>query len=180
MKIRVYLDNCTYNRPFDDQTQIKLSLEADAKRYIQLLILEKSIDLVCSYVNRFENNKNPQYANKKAINEFFHNAVLYIDYTLSDVVEKRAISIKQSGIKTVDAFHISCALEGNCNYFITTDKLLLKFTNKDIIICDPIQFLDYLWRNIKCVILPLLWKKESLFFLKALEFLKQNYSFLPY
>ena len=58
-KLRVYLDNCSYNRPFDDQTQIKIALETDAKRYIQQLIVDKSIDLVYSYVNRLENNDNP-------------------------------------------------------------------------------------------------------------------------
>jgi len=44
-KIKVYLDNCTYNRPFDDQTQIKITLETEAKRHIQRLITEKVIDL---------------------------------------------------------------------------------------------------------------------------------------
>ena len=35
-KYRVYLDNCAYNRPFDDQTHIKIALETEAKRHIQL------------------------------------------------------------------------------------------------------------------------------------------------
>lgn len=30
-KIRVYLDNCCFNRPYDDQSQIKINLEAQAK-----------------------------------------------------------------------------------------------------------------------------------------------------
>lgn len=30
-KIRVYLDNCTYNRPYDDQLQTKIELETRAK-----------------------------------------------------------------------------------------------------------------------------------------------------
>lgn len=31
--MRVYLDNCSFNRPFDDQTQIKISLETEAKLF---------------------------------------------------------------------------------------------------------------------------------------------------
>ena len=143
-KIKVYLDNCAYNRPFDDQTQIKIALEAEAKRYIQRLIIEKNIDLVYSYVSRFENNRNPHATNKKAIDEFFKNATVYIDHTHFQSVESRAIAIMQSGIKTADAFHISCAIEFGCNYFITTDKPLLKYTNDEIIICNPILFLEYL------------------------------------
>jgi len=143
-KIKVYLDNCAYNRPFDDQTQIKITLETEAKRHIQRLITEKVIDLVYSYVNRFENNKNPHPANKKSINEFFKNAASYIDHTHSNNVEKRVVVIRQSGIKTADAFHLSCAIDGECDYFITTDKPLLNFTDKKIIICNPIQFIDYM------------------------------------
>ena len=33
--IKIYLDNCCYNRPFDDQTYLKISLEAQAKLQIQ-------------------------------------------------------------------------------------------------------------------------------------------------
>ena len=29
--MRVYLDNCCYNRPFDDQNQLKVRLETIAK-----------------------------------------------------------------------------------------------------------------------------------------------------
>ncbi|GHT87315.1 hypothetical protein FACS1894137_14420 [Spirochaetia bacterium] len=47
--VRVYIDNCSYNRPYDDQNQIKIALEAQAKLYIQRLITEKKLDLVFSF-----------------------------------------------------------------------------------------------------------------------------------
>ena len=39
----VYLDNCTYNRPFDDQSHLRISLETQAKLYIQSLIKDNQI-----------------------------------------------------------------------------------------------------------------------------------------
>ena len=42
-KIKVYLDNCSYNRPFDDQKQLRISLETQAKLYIQSLIVNVTI-----------------------------------------------------------------------------------------------------------------------------------------
>ncbi len=30
-RLKIYLDNCCYNRPYDDQSQLKVSLEAQAK-----------------------------------------------------------------------------------------------------------------------------------------------------
>ena len=40
--MRIYLDNCCFNRPYDNQAQIRISLEAQAKLYIQNLIRQKS------------------------------------------------------------------------------------------------------------------------------------------
>jgi hypothetical protein len=37
-----------------------------------------------------------------------------------------------------------CAIEDHCDYFITTDKPLLRYTTPLITICTPVQFLDYL------------------------------------
>ena len=36
--VRVYLDNCAYNRPYDSQTQMRIELETQAKLRIQRLI----------------------------------------------------------------------------------------------------------------------------------------------
>lgn len=33
--MRIYLDNCCYNRPFDEQTQLRIRLETEAKLAIQ-------------------------------------------------------------------------------------------------------------------------------------------------
>jgi predicted nucleic acid-binding protein len=143
VKIKVYLDNCAYNRPFDDQTQIKIMLETEAKRHIQRLIVEKKIELVYSFINRFENSKNKKPLNRNSISSFFTNAVLYIDHTSAVSVGKRAVEIIKAGIRTKDAYHISCAIESGCRYFITTDKPLLKHKHDAIIICSPVQFLDY-------------------------------------
>jgi len=142
-KLKIYLDNCTYNRPFDDQTQIMIALETEAKRYIQRLIIENKLDLTYSFINRFENSKSKRPLNKYSINGFFINATNYIDHTSANNVNKKAFEIMKNGIKTRDAFHISCAIESGCGYFITTDKKLLKYKNDEIIICNPIQFLDY-------------------------------------
>lgn len=55
--MRVYLDNCCYNRPYDDQTQIRIYLETEAKLYIQDMIKNGGLDLVTSYILEYENGK---------------------------------------------------------------------------------------------------------------------------
>ena len=41
-EIRIYLDNCVFNRPFDEQTSIRIKLETEAELYIQNKIFEKT------------------------------------------------------------------------------------------------------------------------------------------
>jgi hypothetical protein len=62
--MRVYLDNCCFNRPYDDQTQILIKLETEAKLQIQQLILDNEFDLIWSFILHYENNDNP-YSDKK-------------------------------------------------------------------------------------------------------------------
>lgn len=42
--MRVYLDNCCFNRPFDDQSQARVRLEAEARLEIQQRVKDKCSD----------------------------------------------------------------------------------------------------------------------------------------
>lgn len=57
--MRLYLDNCTFNRPFDDQSNIKIVLETEAKLKIQENIRLGIYELAWSYVLDYENSQNP-------------------------------------------------------------------------------------------------------------------------
>ena len=48
--MRLYLDNCCYNRPYDDQSTTTVSLEAQAKLRVQEMIREGEIELVSSFM----------------------------------------------------------------------------------------------------------------------------------
>ena len=143
MKIRVYLDNCTYNRPFDDQSQIRISLETQAKLYIQQLIISKELHLVYSYMSVFENSENPNPEHRISINSFFQNAVEFIDIDKADIIEKNAEVIKATNVKSNDSIHLACAIQGKCEYFITTDDGILRnYRSSDIRVCNPIDFIS--------------------------------------
>lgn len=48
--MNIYLDNCSFNRPFDSQMQLKIFLETQAKLEIQKMIKQNKYDLVWSYI----------------------------------------------------------------------------------------------------------------------------------
>jgi len=66
MKI-VYLDNCTFNRPFDTQERVEVKFEAEAKIHIQDKIRKGELVHVWSYILEFENAINPFPIRKLAI-----------------------------------------------------------------------------------------------------------------
>lgn len=76
--MRIYLDNCCFNRPYDDQSNIRVSLETQAKLYIQDMIRNQKLELVSSYMLRFENEQNPYNMRKQAIAEFIRKIPEYI------------------------------------------------------------------------------------------------------
>ena len=57
--MRVYLDNCCYNRPFDDQSQLKVRLETEAKLFVQQLMRTGAVEYVWSdmLANEVEESK---------------------------------------------------------------------------------------------------------------------------
>ena len=46
--MRVYLDNCCYNRPFDEQAQLRVRLETEAKMEVQSQMRLGSLEYVWS------------------------------------------------------------------------------------------------------------------------------------
>ena len=142
--LRIYLDSCCYNRPYDDQSQIRISLEAQAKIFIQNAVRYGKIELVTSFVLRYENNKNP-YANKRiSIGDFIEKyTTVFVDFDKIAEIKKIAEEIMSTGIKEVDAAHIACAILAD-DYFLTTDHRVLKYRNDKIEIMNPIEFLKVL------------------------------------
>ncbi|MDD5319252.1 MAG: hypothetical protein PHD43_01305 [Methylococcales bacterium] len=60
----IYLDNCCFNRPYDDQSHANIFLETQAKLGIQENSLSGKYQLVWSYILQYENDQNP-YINHK-------------------------------------------------------------------------------------------------------------------
>lgn len=141
MKKKVYLDVCTFNRPFDSQADIRVRLETEAKLEIQTKITEEEIELVWSYVMDFENRANPFDERREAIEKWQKRASL--DVGESPSILKKAELITKNGIRSKDALHIACAVEAGCEYFLTTDDGILNKMKDDtsILVLNPVDFL---------------------------------------
>lgn len=139
--MRVYLDNCCFNRPFDDQSQARVRLEAEAKLEIQQRIVDKGIELAWSYVLDYENQANPFEERREVIARWKTAAVVDVEET--DALVERAREIVGRGLRAKDALHVACALAAGCDFFLTTDDFVVKRMRAfaGIAVMDPTQFI---------------------------------------
>ena len=141
--MRVYLDNCCYNRPYDNQAQVRISLESQAKLHVQDLIREEKLELASSYTLTYENSRNPYEIRRRAIQQFLEDhTTVYVDESFSEQVSALAKEIMSTGVKTADAHHAASAIIAKCDYLLTTDDRLLKYKTDRIRIVDPIDFIQ--------------------------------------
>ncbi|MBW1725119.1 MAG: PIN domain protein [Deltaproteobacteria bacterium] len=139
--MKIYLDNCCFNRPFDDQKQLRIKLETEAKLDIQERIVQGRLELAWSYMLDFENSRNPFQERREQIARW--RAYSKTDIEEDEKVIDIATRVHQHGIKKMDSLHIACAIKAEAEYFLSTDDEILKraIHIQNILITDPIGFI---------------------------------------
>ncbi|MCL0047148.1 PIN domain-containing protein [Thermodesulfovibrionales bacterium] len=122
--MKVYLDNCYFNRPYDDQSRLRIRLEAETKLRIQEEIRNGVYELVWSYILDYENSKNPFRERREQIAK-------WRTYAIRDIQESAEVLglaevLREHEIKKIDSLHIVCAIHAGAGFFLTTDDRILK------------------------------------------------------
>ena len=139
--MRVYLDMCCYNRPYDDQSQFRVALEAQSKLHIQNLIKTGRLELVGSYTLDYELSRNPYEMRRQSISQFIQeNMKAYVGAERAGMIGPMAAEIMKTGVKEKDAYHVAAAVYAGCAFFISTDQRLLKYKSDRIRMVTPIEF----------------------------------------
>ncbi len=138
--MRIYFDNCCFNRPYDDQSSLTIRLETEAKLDIQEKVRTDCLTLGWSYILNFENNANPFIERKVEIQKWKEMAESFVEESpeiLSDMN-----TFITDGLKPLDALHIACAIALQSDVFLTVDKGILKKAAviSKIKIMNPIDF----------------------------------------
>jgi predicted nucleic acid-binding protein len=139
MALRLYLDTCCFNRPYDDQLQLKIRLETEAKVYVQQKILDGVYDLAWSYVMDYENGLNPFSERRNRISLWKDIAKLFCSE--EEIILIEAEKLQSLGVKVLDSLHVACAAFIGCDYFLTTDMRLFKKPITLIQVIDPVEFI---------------------------------------
>jgi len=121
--MRLYLDTCSLQRPFDSKTHVRITLEAEAVLGILALCQAGDIELVSSDVLVFEIERNPNPIRREYALQALSSAKVFV--ALSEPLEKRAAELVSFGFKPLDALHLGSAETIQSDYFCTCDDRLL-------------------------------------------------------
>lgn len=92
-----------------------------------------------SFILEYENEYNP-YEIRKSIIIRWKSIASEIVVSNEEIIVF-AEKLKELGISSKDALHVSCGVYSGCDYFITTDKKLLNLKIDEIKICNPMDFI---------------------------------------
>jgi len=124
---------CCLNRPFDDQTQERIRLEAEAVLRILASVQTGDWQLQGSEAFDDELRNTPEGARKRQMRIWAALAISKVNITQQ--VAFRGGELAQMGFKDYDALHIACAEAGNVNVLLTTDDRMLRLAarHKDLL-----------------------------------------------
>lgn len=122
--VKIYLDVCCLNRPFDDQTQERIRLEAEAILLILTQNQKDEIIWVSSEIVTLEVRQNPDAEGVRRVNLLLQSAQQEIVFGTAE--QLRATELEALGFHAFDAMHLACAESGQVDCFLTTDDKLLR------------------------------------------------------
>lgn len=122
--IRVYLDACCLNRPFDDQTQPRIRLEAEAVLMILARCEIGDWEWISSEALDWEIGRNPDPERLRRVRSLLAHA----DHSLlvGSAEIARAQEIEDWGLSAYDALHVACAESAGADVLLTTDDRFMR------------------------------------------------------
>jgi len=147
--MKLYLDICVYNRPFDNQRQERIAVETSAFIYILERVEKGEYELVLSEALVYENSKNPDELRRLRLTSYFCLAKDFIKVDYKDLEKGRYVVAL--GFSAMDALHLTLAEKQNVDYFITCDDSIIKLYRKhqDIVKIKVVSLLEFISLEVK-------------------------------
>lgn len=126
--MKLYLDVCCLNWPFDDQIQDRIRLESEAVLLILAHIERGEHEWIGSDVMDLEIAQTPD-AERRARIALLYDSTTF-DVVTSDTQFERARILETHGFHAFDALHLACAESAQADVFLTTDDRLLRVAKR--------------------------------------------------
>jgi predicted nucleic acid-binding protein len=144
--MKIYLDTCCLNRPFDDQRQPRIRLEAEAVTLILEKVHQREWSWVGSEVLVYEIQQTTNAERKERLLLLAGGVNQTVE--LSEKIMERAEALSSLGFGEYDALHLASAENAKVDVFLTTDDPLLTIANRNkkrlpvFIVNNPVKWLE--------------------------------------
>jgi len=125
---RVYLDVCCLNRPFDDQSQDRVRLEAAAVLAVLGHVQYGDWEWISGEAVDFEVEQMPDPARRSRIQRLLHYA--QHEVIVTQPVADRQRELEGLGFRPLDALHVACAESAAVDVFLSTDDRLVRLAGR--------------------------------------------------
>lgn len=122
--IKIYLDVCCLNRPFDDQTKTRIRLEAEGVLAILSRCEAGKWEWIGSDTLSLEIARTPDPERRRRVQVLSLCVTRCVRVGAGEVA--RAQELQSWGFFAFDALHLACAEAGKADVFLTTDDDLLR------------------------------------------------------
>jgi len=141
--MKIYLDNCCFNRFFDDQSNQRIHLESEAIKAILNQCESRDWNLIVSDISLYEIANTPESERRQKLQAIVKLAVDRV--ALTPEIRQRARILEGGGITAFDALHLASA-ENQADIFLTVDDKLYKkariLTDLRIAVSTPLIWLN--------------------------------------
>jgi hypothetical protein len=141
--MKIYLDVCCLNRPFDELASDRIILEADAVLIVIKHCVSGEWELLGSSVIDYEIEQIPDPIKKDRVKKIASEATTIVEMGMD--IENRARELVKDGFEPFDALHIASGEKGKADIFLTTDDNIIKKANKmrdcRISVKNPLQWI---------------------------------------
>ncbi len=143
--MKIYLDACCLNRPFDDQRQPRIRLEAEAISLILQKLHQREWEWIGSEVLVYELGQTVDVERKERLLLLAGQSHQVVEIT--EKILKQAEKLEASGFESYDAIHLACAEEAKVDVFLTTDDNIQKTSNRNkevfsFMVSNPVRWLE--------------------------------------
>lgn len=137
------MDNCCFNRVFDDRTNPKIYFDRNSVMIIIEFAEKRFIDLCGSQMLIKEINDTAD-ANKKEKLKLIYS-LCSEEILVNEEIAKRAVEIQNnSNIRAKDSIHLACGEYANVDVLLTVDKKFKNNANRlpaNIRVMEPTEWL---------------------------------------
>jgi predicted nucleic acid-binding protein len=143
--IRVYMDTCCFNRPFDDQSQLRVRLESEATLLVLESVTRGKWALIGSDALDAEIAAIRDPNRRRQVMNLTRSATEHVSIDADRI--RRQQLLESMGFGRYDSVHIACAEAAAADVLLTTDDALIRRARRlqhhlAVRVANPVSWLE--------------------------------------